>query len=249
MNVAKLVEVDTGLEMFTASAIDARLLYREIFTYNGYGDLSLPPRPYVIDVGANIGVFLLRVTRAFPDAEVLAFEPMPKLAETVRRNIALHRLTGVTFHEVALGEDAQRGVSFTFYPMLPSSSTRYPQRQERLKAVMGRTFPARVLDRMYQGQEVTMDVARLSSFLTDDRAIDLLKVDTSGSELEVLGGIDEQHWPRIRRVLLDVQDQHGRIAAVCDVLAARGLHADVRPAPMAEGDGLNYVITATRREG
>lgn len=249
MNVAKLVKVDDGLEMYTASTIDARMLYREIFTYNGYGELSLPPRPYVVDVGANIGVFLLRVTRAFPDAEVLAFEPMPKLAETVRRNIDLHRLTDVTFHEVALGDHDQRDVSFTFYPMLPSSSTRYPQRQEQLKAVMGRTFPARVLDRMYQGQEVTMDVARLSSFLADDRAVDLLKVDTSGSELEVLGGIDEQHWPLIRRVLLDVQDQHGRIDAVSEALAVRGLHVDVRPAPMAQGDGLNYVITATRGEG
>jgi FkbM family methyltransferase len=241
---ARLVEVDDGLQVYSPSAVDARFLYREIFTFNGYGDIALPDRPFVIDVGANIGLFLLKVKRAVPDAEVLAFEPMPDLAEAVRANVAHHGLTGVTLHEVALGAERQSDVPFTYYPMLPSSSTRFPEKQERLKEVMGRTFPARVVERMYRGRALTREVARLSDYL-DDRPVDLLKVDTSGSELEVLDGIDAAHWPLLREIVLDVQDQNGRVAAICDRLTAAGMQPRVRPAPMAEGDGLNFLIHAS----
>jgi FkbM family methyltransferase len=239
-----LVEVDDDLMVFSPSAVDARFLYREIFTFNGYGDFTLPPQPFVIDVGANIGLFLLKLKRAVPDAEVIAFEPMPDLAQAVRANVTHHGLTGVTLHEVALGAERQKDVPFTYYPMLPSSSTRFPENQERLKEVMGRTFPTRVVERMYRGRDLARDVARLSDYL-GDRPVDLLKVDTSGSELEVLNGIDAAHWPLVREVVLDVQDQNGRVAAICDRLTAVGMRPRVRPAPMADGDGLNFLIHAT----
>lgn len=246
---ARLVEVDDGVEIYTASAIDARFLYREIFTFNGYGELALPPRAFVVDVGANIGMFLLRVRASCPDAEVLAFEPMPALADVVRRNVELRGFADVTLHELALGAAAQTGVTFTYYPMMPSSSTRYPEKMERLKESMGRAFPVRVLDRMYQGRNVVVDVARLADHLPAGRPVDLLKIDTSGSELEVLGGIDPAQWPLIRRVVLDVQDHNGRVGAIRAVLDGHGFRTVVHPAKMADDDGLNFLVNAVAADG
>jgi FkbM family methyltransferase len=248
MTGAKLVEVDDGVEMFATSAVDARFLYKEIFTFDGYGELALPPGAFVIDVGANMGMFLLRVKTQAPDAVVWAFEPMPVLAEVLRSNVEHHGFGDVTVHEVALGEEAFSEATFTYYPLLPSSSTRYPQRQERLKEVMARSFPERVLERMYRGRPVTVAVRRLSDHLDGVRQVDLLKVDTSGSELEVLAGIDEAHWTLFRRVILDVQDQNGRLATIRGILEGHGFRTAVRPAPMADGDGLNFQIHAARED-
>lgn len=248
MSSPKLVEVDDGVQVFTTSAVDARFLYREIFTYNGYGQLPLPPRAYVVDVGANIGLFLLRVKDQCPDAEVIAFEPMPDLAEVVRRNVELRGYQDVTVIEVGLGDVAQTAVPFTYYPMLPSNSTRYPQSDERLKESMARTYPERLLERMSRSREILIDVGRLSTYLADDRPIDLLKIDTSGSEIVVLRGIDRRHWPLIRRMVFDVHDKNGLVEALCEALSVRGFASAVRPAPMAGGDGLNFLIDAVPRE-
>ncbi|MGI5212773.1 FkbM family methyltransferase [Plantactinospora sp. CA-290183] len=241
-----IVTLDNGVRMHTVSALDARFLSREIFDFDGYGDLDLPEAPFVVDAGANIGMFMLKVKMSRKSATILAFEPMPALAETVRRNIELHSYEDVTLHQVALGEEPREGAEFTYYPLLPSSSTRYPAIQENLRVSMERTFPSRVLDRMYKGHKVTVDIVRLSDYLPDDRRIDLMKVDTSGSELEVLSGIDARHWPLIQRMILDVHDRDGRVAAVSEALRQRGMQVRVRPAPMAEGDGLNFLIHAER---
>jgi hypothetical protein len=58
--------------------------------------------------------------------------------------------------------------------------------------------------------------------------IDLLKVDVEGAELDVLRGIDEADWPKIRAVIAEVHDVDGRVDAVRRLLEDRGFdHVDV----------------------
>jgi nonribosomal peptide synthetase DhbF len=53
--------------------------------------------------------------------------------------------------------------------------------------------------------------------------IDLLKVDIEGAELEALGGIDEEHWPRIRQLVVEISPGHkGAVADLLERLHARG---------------------------
>jgi hypothetical protein len=63
----------------------------------------------------------------------------------------------------------------------------------------------------------------------DQDVIDLLKIDVEGAELDVLQGIDEPDWPRIRAVIAEVHDVDGRVDAVRRMLEERGFdHIDVR---------------------
>ncbi|KAF5843524.1 S-adenosyl-L-methionine-dependent methyltransferase [Dunaliella salina] len=52
--------------------------------------------------------------------------------------------------------------------------------------------------------------------------IDLLKVDVERAELQVLGGIMDQDWPRIRQVSLEVHNVDKRVEHLCKVLRSRG---------------------------
>ena len=57
-----------------------------------------------VDVGANLGVFSLRMAERFGDLNVLAFEPNPAIAALLRENIDFNGLaTRVTMRQVALG--------------------------------------------------------------------------------------------------------------------------------------------------
>jgi FkbM family methyltransferase len=242
----KLVEVADGVRVVSCSALDARFLYREIFAAGTYGDLDLPAGAFVIDVGANIGMFLLYIKSRFPDASMLGFEPFADLAAAARRNVELAGHTDVRVLELAVSRSAERQVPFTYYPLMPSGSTRHPGQQERLKAVLRGKFPPRLVDRIYQGRQVPVDVEPLSAFLTPDRPVDLLKIDAVGSELDVLAGIEAEHWPLIRRVVVDVQNVGRRLAAVRARLTAAGMATWVRPAPLAGGDDLNFLVHGSR---
>ncbi|MEL7364229.1 MAG: FkbM family methyltransferase, partial [Bacteroidota bacterium] len=49
--------------------------------------LGLRPKT-VIDVGANIGQFARAAAETFPEARVVAFEPLPEVAQQARQHLA-----------------------------------------------------------------------------------------------------------------------------------------------------------------
>ena len=69
-------------------------------------------------------------------------------------------------------------------------------------------------------------VTTLSAELTAsgfDR-IDLVKIDVEGAEEDVLRGIGESDWPRIRQFVIEVHDVDGRLERMSTQLRARGYH-------------------------
>jgi hypothetical protein len=54
------------------------------------------------------------------------------------------------------------------------------------------------------------------------RCVDLLKVNVERAELDVLRGVMQEEWPRVRQVSVQVHDIGGRVAAVKDLLTSVG---------------------------
>ncbi len=52
--------------------------------------------------------------------------------------------------------------------------------------------------------------------------IDLLKIDVEGAEEQVLAGIADGDWPKIRQLVIEVHDVDGRLARMRELLRARG---------------------------
>jgi FkbM family methyltransferase len=241
-----MFDLSPQLSFWAPSEKELRWQYEEIFEQGAYDDIRLPENAFVIDVGANIGLFSLLVKGRCPTAQIQAFEPMPVTRGALRRNIDRHGLDQIVIEECALGRTREEKVDFTYYPVLPGNSTRYPEQKELQKAVLARDEPIEDVEHQHDGYIVPVPVERLASFLQPGRVVDLLKIDTEGAELDVLLGVDPGQWRLIDAVVLEVQDLDGRLGHICSLLYDEGFRVAVRPSPMIPADIRTYLVHAVR---
>jgi FkbM family methyltransferase len=63
----------------------------------------LPDKGIILDIGANIGMMTVHLAKAFPNARIFAYEPIPHNIKTLKRIISFFRLKNVVVFESALG--------------------------------------------------------------------------------------------------------------------------------------------------
>jgi FkbM family methyltransferase len=253
-----LVELSPDLSCWTTPerfdlASEIQFIHDEIFTHRCYlrHGLELPAEPVVLDIGANVGLFSIFMTRERPKAKIWAFEPMPDTLSALRRNIETHHLDGLTLQTIALGSENEDGVQFTFYPRFPGNSTRYPDDKAVGAEIPIEQIGKEAYDHAMEARSVDVSVRRLSDVLASagpEGPIDVVKIDVEGAELDVLQGIDEKDWARIGRFVIEVQDLHGRLATILAALDAHGFDTVVeQPKELAEIFHY-YLVYANRRD-
>jgi FkbM family methyltransferase len=234
------------------AAGEAHYLYHEIFTHDDYLK-DLPPLPrnaVVVDAGANIGLFALRIAQACPEALLVVVEPVPSTCALLRLNLAEVAVDEVRVLEVALGEASGRTV-LTAYTHLSANSTGRPQEKPAswVAAMRSAQPDSAAADEMLSTSAVEVDVVRLSQVLPRHRSrIDLVKVDVEGAELEVLRGIDDHDWPRIAAVVVEVHDVDGRLAEVERLLTRHGFSCTSRVPAMMSPDLQHHIVTARAKD-
>lgn len=144
----------------------------------------------VIDVGANRGQFLLLAARRFPEAALLAFEPLAGPRERLREVVPRRR--PVRLFEVALSNSA--GTATFHVSRADDSSSLLP-----ISTVQVSTFPG--TDEVGQ---VEVRTARLDEVLgpVDLASPVLLKIDAQGAELAVMEGATRL-LPAVATVLVE----------------------------------------------
>lgn len=132
-------------------------------------------RPVVLDVGAHSGEYAGLVLEAAPDARLISVEPHPA---TFARLEQLARARGFSAIQAACGAAAGTA-QLSDYADLPQGSQHASLYAGVFESVWGKT-------------STTIDVAVTTVDDLADRqgieAIDLLKIDTEGAELDVLRG-------------------------------------------------------------
>jgi FkbM family methyltransferase len=135
----------------------------------------LPHAQVVFDVGANVGVFALAAAVGAPARRVYAFEPIPETCERLAANLSANGLTNVALVAAAAADfDGEievyipPGVS---HPLGASTLATFRAPGTRIRV------PAERLD----GFASRMGIAR----------VDLIKIDTEGTEPSVLAGARE----------------------------------------------------------
>ncbi len=125
----------------------------------------------VIDLGANIGQYtLVAAHRVGPQGRVHAFEPTPSLAEHVRRNLELNGFENATVHAVAVSDAPGRVALHIIEADEPNMNS----------IINGSSDP--------KGLEVP--TVTLDGFVGEHSlgAVDVIKMDIEGAELQALRG-------------------------------------------------------------
>ncbi|MCI0661272.1 MAG: FkbM family methyltransferase [Acidobacteria bacterium] len=73
-------------------------------------------------------------------------------------------------------------------------------------------------------QKIECELKTISEVIREQRlaTIALLKIDVEGSELDVIEGIAEEDWPRIRQCVVEVHDYEGRVQRMKAIFESRG---------------------------
>jgi FkbM family methyltransferase len=130
----------------------------------------------VVDIGANRGQFALVARHCFPDACIIAFEPLASAAERFRNALSGDSL--VTLNDVAIGPTKEQATMHVTAEDDSSSLLPITALQQSLSAGTREVATA------------TVQVEMLSDRIKDDdlRSPALLKIDVQGYELAVLRG-------------------------------------------------------------
>lgn len=215
-------------------------IYGEVFEKQLYGThhLTLKPGDCIFDVGANIGLFSLYAQQLCPGGSIFAFEPMPPNFQRLKINTGLYG-PDVQVFNCGLGE-MEADTQFAFYPKSTGASGRFTDQTEEEAVVRAliRNQEAEdgghadddqveeLVDGMFEKELYDVELRRLSDIIREQNVtkIDLLKIDVEKSEWHVLQGIDEEHWPLIQQVVLEVHDTNQMLAKIETLLKDRGFH-------------------------
>lgn len=234
-----------GMEVAYVSRAEVEFFYQDIFEKQIYARCGVDVRDgdTVFDVGANVGFFTLFAHRRARNVRVFAFEPAPPLFEALSDNVARHGVNARLFNCGV--SDRGRTADFTFYPNSSGMSSFYADEREEREALR-----AIMQNQLRQGMAGMEQVMRHADDLLDERlktlryecrlrtlseviaeeqvgVVDFLKIDVQKSELDVLRGIADDDWPKIRQIVIEVHDLGGRLGEIRGLLETRGYAVEV----------------------
>jgi FkbM family methyltransferase len=207
----------------------------------------------VLDVGANVGVAAAFFAAHCGARLVHSFEPVRPVFEVLRENVA--DLPACVVHDVGLSRAAGRA-AITYYPGAAAMSGLYadPARDRELvrTALDNAGVPPAETDARlasaFEPRQLTCELTTLSGFLGEAglEQVDLLKIDVERAELDVLAGVAEADWPRIRQLVVEVHDEDGRLADITRAMRERGYRVAAEQDPALRGTDV-HLVYATRR--
>jgi FkbM family methyltransferase len=127
---------------------------------------AIPPGTAAVDVGANIGIHSLVLSRCVGErGRVYSYEPSRRLCERFRENMTLNHVRNVTLREVGAG---------------PSDcALRFQPREGEFNIGLGK---------FDSSGPIETEIVKLDSDLHETGRISLIKIDVEGMELDVIRG-------------------------------------------------------------
>lgn len=248
---AGLYELPNGLAVRHLNKSETDFMYDELFRDRCYFQhgIELGYGACVFDVGANVGLFSILVATEIPGSKVFAFEPIPPLLEILTTNAELY---GESIQPSGYAVGRVPGTaSFTFYEhasILSGAKANFQEDRNTVARYLAATESSDYGSVSHEGLEELLaarlttesfscPIKTLSGVIADLEIdhVDLLKIDVERSELEVLQGLEDGDWPKIRQIVAEVHDTGDRLRQFKQLLDDKGFQYVVDQAdPLAD---------------
>jgi amino acid adenylation domain-containing protein/FkbM family methyltransferase len=214
-------------------------LYREVFELQAYirHGITIDDGAFILDVGANIGLFSLYAQQMARATKIFAFEPTPVTFATLKTNISLYG-SDVTLFNFGISSE-NKTATFTFFPRFSFLTGLYADPETEKEVVKAyvvsqqKTGDADLSQIEAEADEILEDrfavetfdaqLRTLSSVIEEHRIeqVDLLKINVEKSELDVLQGIKPEDWRKIKQLVMEV-DVQGNLVGIEALLKQHG---------------------------
>jgi phthiocerol/phenolphthiocerol synthesis type-I polyketide synthase E len=260
-----------GMTVFGLNLNDTLNVYHDIFDDDCYRlhGVTIRDGDCILDIGANTGLFVLFLNRIGVKVRVYAFEPAPATFQVLSRNVETYNQLPVEIFNVGLARAAGTA-EFTYYPRFSNASTFYPDespentlrgRQYIIDQIPTLRWPLRPICRFLPGpikhliaerirrhymkkEIVSCPLWNLSEFMRQHNVakVDLLKLDAEQSEEQILAGIADADWPKIRQAIIEVHGGDAATRAMVRMLEQRGFRVIVDSNPAMPTLALVYAV-------
>tara|TARA_B100001750_G_C15483198_1_gene586778 strand:- start:637 stop:1434 length:798 start_codon:yes stop_codon:yes gene_type:complete len=264
----KTTSLIDGTTIYCISPTEGQMLYEHINGYLNHSLIKINEGDTVIDVGANIGVLGIKLSKMFSsNIEIFCFEPIKPIFKVLEKNAELSNNINFKFFEWGIS-DKNELMSCTYYPNSPALSTANPEmwnsNDELISALEGNLkhspenwwwaryipkfmYPYIVWRLKKNPQEMKCQLKTLSESirLCKIKKIDLLKIDCEGNELKVINGIQNEDWDIIKQLIIEVHDIGNRLDYIQNLLKDKNYNVQIVKEPSLENTAL-YNLYAQR---
>ena len=213
-----------GLVVACPNHAGARVPVYEVFAEDSYRieELvsGLGPDPVVIDIGAQVGCFALRVAERLPGARVHAYEASPSTTTWLERNIRTNSVGDrVSTHGVALSGRAGT-------------------------VAMADNGRGSALNSARGDQVATVAVPSVTfadALAAAGGSADVVKIDTEGAEYDIVLATTARDWQTVRRLVIEYHPVQGRSWADLSGHLAPAGFVETRHEHTAPGQGVVWL--------
>lgn len=172
--------------------------FKEIFVEEYYRFETSSKVPVIYDCGANVGTSCAFFKLIYPHSRIVAFEPNPKIADYLKKNINDNSLKNIEVIDKAVWTD-DKGIELGMEDA-DASSIYLEKNKTKVESI------------------------RLKNLLDKEKIIDMLKIDIEGAEVEVLKDCRES-LTKVRNLFVEFhsyKNEPQRLSEVIDVLESKG---------------------------